>query len=181
MSNITQKIPVDTPQTITPVPEAERDTHVLGTGLGAVAGGIAGAAGGVAVTAATGLATGALMGGPLGAAIGLVAGAVAGGVLGSEVGEALNPTVEEHFWSSAYKTEPYYDSDYSFADYKPAYLTGYEGYTRYPDKSFGEVEAHLEEDYIGNRGNSRLVWVDARSATQSAWDRRVEANRRSTT
>lgn len=117
------------------------------------------------------------MGGPLGAAVGLIAGAVAGGVLGSEVGEAVNPTLEERHWISAYKSEPYYNSDYSFADYKPAYLTGREGYARYPNKSFGEVESHLEEDYIGNRGSSRLVWVDARSATQSAWDRQVQANR----
>lgn len=179
MSNqtVTRENGVETVETVVPVNEADRDTHAVGTGVGATVGGIAGAAAGAAVSAATGLATGAFMGGPIGAAIGLVAGALAGGVLGSEAGEAVNPTAELHYWSTTYKSEPYYVASYSFDDYLPAYRTGYEGYHRYGGKSFDEVEGHLQEDYISNRGNSRLAWVDARPATRSAWDRLGGVNR----
>ena len=170
MNTVTKQ--TDVVETSVPVREADRDTHAIGTGLGAAAGGIAGAAAGAAAAAATGIATGTLMGGPIGGAIGLVAGAIVGGVLGSEVGEAANPTAEEHYWSTSYKTEPYYNSSYSYDDYRPAYRVGYEGYTLHPGKSFEDVELFLQEDYIANRGNSRLSWVDARDATRSAWHRR---------
>jgi uncharacterized protein YcfJ len=162
---------VEIKQVAIPVHEDDRDTHAIGTGLGAAAGGIAGAAAGAAAAAATGIATGLVMGGPIGGAIGLVVGAVAGGVLGSEVGEAVNPTAEETYWSTAYRTEPYYNSSYAYDDYRPAYRVGYEGYGLHPGKSFDEVENYLQEDYIANRGNSRLNWGDARPATRSAWDR----------
>lgn len=162
---------VEVKEVVVPVQEADRDTHAVGTGLGATAGGIAGAAAGAAAAAATGIATGTLMGGPIGGAIGLVVGAIAGGVLGSEVGEAVNPTAEELYWSTTYKTEPYYNSSYAFDDYRPAYRVGYDGYQLHRGKSFEDVEDILQEDYISNRGNSRLGWVDARPATRSAWDR----------
>lgn len=169
MSTVTKKI--DVTETSVPVREEDRDTHAIGTGLGAAAGGIAGAAAGAAAAAATGIATGTLMGGPIGGAIGLVAGAVIGGVLGSEAGEAVNPTPEEHYWSTTYQTEPYFHSGYSYDDYRPAYRVGYEGYRQYPGKSFEDVEAQLQADYIAGRGNSRLTWADARLATRSAWER----------
>ncbi len=162
---------VEVRQAAVPVHEADRDTHAVGTGLGATAGGIAGAAAGAAAAAATGIATGTLMGGPIGSAIGLVVGAIAGGVLGSEVGEAVNPTAEDQYWSTSYKNEPYYDSSYAFDDYRTAYRVGYEGYYLHPGKSFDDVERHLQENYIASRGNSRLSWVEARPATRSAWDR----------
>lgn len=162
---------VEIKQVVVPVQEADRDTHAVGTGLGAAAGGIAGAAAGAAAAAATGVATGLVMGGPIGGAIGLVVGAIAGGVLGSEVGEAVNPTAEEHYWSTTYKTEPYYNSSFGYDDYRPAYRVGYDGYQLHPGKSFEEVEDLLQEDYVANRGNSRLAWLDARRASRSAWDR----------
>ena len=169
MNTVTRE--TDVVETSVPVREADRDTHAIGTGLGAAAGGIAGAAAGAAAAAATGIATGTLLGGPVGGAIGLVAGAIVGGVLGSEAGEAVNPTAEEHYWSSSYKTEPYYNSSFTYDDYRPAYRVGYEGYNLHPGKSFEDVEPFLQENYIANRGNSRLGWIDARPATRSAWHR----------
>lgn len=166
-----QKTQVHLHDNVRPVAESDRDSHVVGTGLGAAAGGIAGAAAGAAAAAATGLATGTIFGGPIGGAIGLVAGALVGGVLGSEVGEAANPTAEEHYWSTSYTTEPYYNSSYSYDDYRPAYRVGYEGYIQHPGKSFEDAEPYLQEQYIANRGNSRLAWDDARPATRSAWKR----------
>ena len=150
--------------------QTEQDTHPIGTAVGAAAGGVAGAAVGVAAAAATGLAAG-MVAGPIGAAVGLVAGALIGGVAGSEAAEAVNPTVEENHWSGAFTAQPYYLSSYTYDDYRPAYRVGYEGYSRYKGKSFDEVEDELRDEYIRNRGNSRLGWMDARPATRSAWDR----------
>jgi hypothetical protein len=169
MNTVTKEMEIK--ETTIPVRETDRDTHAVGTGLGATAGGIAGAAAGAAAAAATGVATGTIMGGPIGGAIGLVAGALVGGVLGSEVGEAVNPTAEDSYWSTTYTTEPYYNDSYSYDDYRPAYRVGYEGYNLHPGKSFEDVESVLQEDYIANRGNSRLGWIDARHATRSAYDR----------
>ncbi len=171
MTHITKESQVHFNDNVRPVAESERDTHAVGTTLGAAAGGIAGAAAGAAAAAATGLATGSIMGGPIGGAIGLVAGALIGGVLGSEVGEAANPTAEEHYWSTSYTSEPYYNSSYSYDDYRPAYRVGYEGYNLHPGKTFEDAEPFLQEDYIASRGNSRLGWIDARPASRSAWKR----------
>ena len=177
MNTVTKLNQVAVQETVVPVREEDRDTHAVGTSVGAVAGGIAGAAAGAAAAAATGIATGTLLGGPIGGAIGLVAGALVGGVLGSEVGETVNPTAEAQYWSTSYQTEPYYVNTYSFDDYSPAYRTGYEGYHRYAGKTYEEVEANLQEDYISNRGNSRLAWEEARHATRSAWNRLGSTNR----
>lgn len=147
---------------------SEPGAHMLGTGLGAAAGGMAGAVAGVAAAAATGAAAGSLFGGP----IGLVAGAVAGGLLGHAAGEAIHPTEEDHHWSSSYTREPYYNSDYAYDDYLPAYRTGAEGYDADPTKSFAEIEAQLQDDYISNRGRSRLGWPEARAPMLAAWERR---------
>ena len=151
---------------------SEPGAHMLGTGLGAAAGGMAGAMAGMAASAASGAAAGTLLGGPIGGTIGLVAGAVAGGMLGRAAGEAIHPTEEDHHWSSSYTREPYYDSDYAYDDYLPAYRTGTEGFDADPDKSFEEIEAQLQEDYIQNRGRSRLGWDKARAPMLAAWERR---------
>ena len=151
---------------------SEPGAHMLGTGLGAAAGGMAGAMAGMAASAATGAAAGTLLGGPIGGSIGLVAGAVAGGLLGRAAGEAIHPTEEDHHWSSSYTREPYYDSDYAYDDYLPAYRTGTEGFDADPDKSFEDIEAQLQEDYILNRGRSRLGWDKARAPMLAAWERR---------
>lgn len=146
----------------------EPGAHMVGTGIGAAAGGMAG----IAATAATGAATGTLIGGPIGSAVGLIAGAVVGGLLGSAAGEALNPTEIDQHWSSSYTKEPYYNSDYTYDDYLQAYRTGAEGYDSDPGKSFAELESQLEEDYMMNRGRSRLGWPEARPAVLAAWERR---------
>lgn len=145
--------------------------HMVGTGVGAAAGGAAGIAAGVAASAATGMATGTVLGGPVGAAVGLVAGAVVGGLAGKAVGEAVNPTKEEQYWRSNYKSETYHDKNFTYDDYGPAYRTGYEAFGSNSGKSFDEVEKDLEKEYSRNRGSSRLDWQGARPAARSAWDR----------
>ncbi len=132
--------------------------HPVGTGVGAAGGAAAGAAIGA-------------VGGPIGAAVGLVAGAVAGGLAGKGVAEKIDPTVEDGYWKSKYSTRTYADKNVSYDAYRPAYRTGYEGYTRYPGKKYDEVEADLQRDYEKSRGNSSLSWDKAKLATRDAWQR----------
>ena len=133
--------------------------HPVGTGAGAAAGGIAGAAAGT------------MIGGPIGTAVGATVGAIAGGLAGKAAGEAVNPTLEDAYWRDQYNKEPYYTSPYGYDDYAAAYRTGYEAHTRYPGKSFEEIESDLQRDYTSNRGRSRLDWNDVRPASYAAWNR----------
>ena len=135
--------------------------HPVGTGVGSAGGGAAGAAIGAAV------------GGPVGAAVGLGVGAIAGGLAGKGAAEAVNPTVEDSYWSDNYSSQPYVERTYTYDDYGPAYRSGYEGYTRYgtQGKRFEDAEPHLRQDWERNRGNSRLDWERAKAASRSAWHR----------
>ncbi|HYE33252.1 MAG TPA: hypothetical protein VEH27_17625 [Methylomirabilota bacterium] len=133
--------------------------HPVGTGLGAGGGGAAGAAIGAAVA------------GPVGAAVGLAAGAIAGGIAGKGAAEAVNPTVEDAYWRENYNRGDWYDRNYTYDDYSPAFRTGYEGYSRYQGKTFEQVEPSLQSDYERVKGKSRLGWENAKGATRAAWHR----------
>lgn len=146
-------------------PDANRDpitgtpgAHPVGTGVGAAAGGTAGAAiGSVA--------------GPVGTLVGVAVGAVAGGLGGKAAGEAFNPTAEDAYWRENYRNEAYVKNAYSYDDYEPAYRTGYASRSQYADRSFDQGEPELRNNYEQTKGNSRLVWNDARDATRAAWHR----------
>lgn len=130
--------------------------HPVGTGVGAAGGAAAGAAiGSVA--------------GPIGTVVGLVAGAVAGGLTGKAVAESIDPTVEDAYWQDNYSTRPYVDRDIAYDEYRPAYRTGYEGYTKYQGRRFEDVENDLKSDYERTKGSARLTWEHAKQATRDAW------------
>jgi hypothetical protein len=122
------------------------DVAALAAAAGAAAGGVAGALGSAVKTLAGGLAK---AGGP----------------------RATDRTAEEAYWKDRYDREPYFLMGYGFADYLPAYRTGWEGRSRYPGKSFEEAENDLQFDYENNRGKSRLEWEGCREAVRAAWDR----------
>jgi hypothetical protein len=82
----------------------------------------------------------------------------------------VDPAAEEQYWHEHHMNEPYYDAAYCFEDYLPAYRAGWEGRTRFPNRSFDEVERDLEREYSWNRGGSRLLWQNARRAMRAAWD-----------
>lgn len=154
-----------------PNPDANRDTnpdpitgepgsHPIGTGVGAAAAG------------ATGAAIGAV-GGPVGVAIGAAVGAIAGGLAGKGVAEAVDPTAEDAYWEKYHSTQPYYDTDTDYAEYRPAYRTGYEGFATHSTsgRTFDDLEPDLQRDYETRRGTSRLGWDRAKIAARAAWDR----------
>ena len=149
--------PDSNPDPITGQPGA----HPVGTGVGAAGAG------------AIGTAVGGAVGGPVGAVVGAAIGAVAGGLAGKNVAERIDPTIEDGYWRDNYRNRSYYENDYAYEDYEPAYRTGYEGFGTYRDRglNYDQAEPHLRQDYEGRYGNGRLAWEKAKHATRDAWDR----------
>jgi hypothetical protein len=137
----------------------EPGSHPIGTGVGAALGG-----------AAAGAAAG-MVGGPVGTIVGAIAGGVGGGLAGKATAEAIDPTTEEAYWRDTFASRPYYDQDYLYDDYAPAYRTGWEAKTMYPNAGWMDVEDDIERDWERARGESRLTWDRARYAVRDAWDR----------
>jgi hypothetical protein len=109
--------------------------------------------------------------GPIGTAAGAAVGAIVGGLAGKGIAEHIDPTVEEAYWAENYSREPYYEKGYTFQDYHPGYRTGWEARTRYPGKTFDEIDRDLAADYEKNRGQSKLDWERNRLAARAAWNR----------
>lgn len=141
-------------------------SNPVATGVGAVVGGVAG---GVAGGAAAGAAVGGLTG-PVGAAVGAVAGALAGALAGKGIGNAADPVAEDAYWRDNYSSRPY-ASGSTYDEYRPAFGYGVDAYTRYPDRTFDEVEPELGRHWNIKRGSSSLEWDRAKHATRDAWQR----------
>lgn len=141
--------------------------HPVGVGVGAV---IGGAAAGVATAAATGAAVGTAAG-PVGTVVGAAVGAVVGGLAGKAVAEHYDPTVEDNYWRENHKREPYYDRNFTYDDYAPAYRYGGEARSRMMDRSYDDVEGDLGGDWDRVKGKSRMTWDQAKAATRAGWSR----------
>jgi predicted lipid-binding transport protein (Tim44 family) len=146
-------------------PTDKQDHPGAKAGVGAVVGGVAG---GVAGGAAAGAMAGGLTG-PAGAAIGAAVGAVAGAVAGRSMRH--DPAVEDAYWRDNYSSRPYVSAGTSYDEYAPAYRYGAESYSKYPDRSFDEVEPELSRDWGTARGKSSLEWEHAKHASRDAWHR----------
>ncbi|KAF0815258.1 hypothetical protein IGB42_00339 [Andreprevotia sp. IGB-42] len=140
--------------------------HPAGTAAGAAVGGAAG----IGAAAAAGAAIGAA-GGPAGLAVGAAVGAVVGGLAGKAAAERFNPSEEDAYWRANHAGQPYATQGLDYDAYRGAYVTGYEGRTRYEDRTFEDAENELRTDYERNRGDSELDWENSRAASRAAWDR----------
>jgi hypothetical protein len=141
------------------------DRPAAKAGTGAVVGGVAG---GVAGGAAAGAAAGGMTG-PVGAAVGAAVGAVVGAVAGRTMRH--DPVVEDAYWRDNYSSRPYVTQGTSYDEYAPAYRYGAESYSKYPDRSFDDVEPELSRDWGTARGTSSLDWERAKHASRDAWHR----------
>jgi hypothetical protein len=135
-------------------------THPVGTVVG-------GAAGAVAAGAAVGS-----VAGPGGAVVGAAIGAAAGGMTGKLVADLVDPQMEDEFWRKNWSDRKYIDGGFTYdQDWGPAYRYGVDSYTRYPGRSYEDVEPDLAAGWGEYRGSSRLDWDRARHASRDAWDR----------
>lgn len=130
------------------------EPHKLGTGIGAVGGAITGAAIGSSL-------------GPLGAVTGAVLGGSFGAIAGAGIAEGIDPDAEEAYWQRRYRDEPYYESEYTFDDYGPAYKMGWQLYS--PEVSFEAAEKSIADQWARERNSSRLEWPKARDAAAAGW------------
>jgi hypothetical protein len=85
----------------------------------------------------------------------------------------VNPTAEDAYWNENYRTSPVYESGRDYDYYRPAYRTGYMGWSQYgaSGRSFEEAEPQLRSGYERDNGSSGLGWDRARVAARQAWDR----------
>lgn len=153
----------------------DEKSRPVATGVGAVAGG---AAGGIAGGAAAGAAVGGMTG-PVGAAVGAAVGAVAGALAGRGIANAVDPVAEDAYWRENYSNRPY-ASGLDYDEFRPAYGYGVDAYTRYPGRTFDEVEPELRRDWSSRRGSSSLEWERAKHATRDAWQRVSDTVERAT-
>jgi hypothetical protein len=133
--------------------------HPVGTGVGAALGG-----------AAAGAAAGTVVG-PVGTIVGAAVGAVVGGLAGKGVAEAIDPTREDAYWRTNFSGRPYVERGSSYDDYGPAYGFGVDAFSRYPGRSFDEIEPDLSQRWATGSGASTLRWNGARDAARDAWNR----------
>ncbi len=132
--------------------------HPVGTSVGAAGAGVAGAAIGAVV-------------GPVGAVVGAAVGAVAGGLAGKGVAEKIDPTAHELYWQHNHPSQPYATKG-GYNEYHGAYRTGYEGMNEHgADKSFSDVESHLQASYEKTKDEAGMAWEHAKDATKAAYDR----------
>ena len=141
--------------------------HELGGTLGMTVGGVAG---GIAAGVAAGAAIGGVAG-PVGAIVGAAIGGALGGSAGETIAREVNPTVEEQYWSENYKTRPYVRDGQDFETYRSAYRYGVDSYSKYPNKSFADLEPNIRNDWGSARGTSTLDWDNAKEPARDAYDR----------
>jgi len=82
----------------------------------------------------------------------------------------VEPANEELYWREHFAAEPYYDPAFDFEEYLPAWRTGWEGRAKYVGRRFEDVERELQSDYQWNRGQSRLLWDQARAAVRAGFE-----------
>lgn len=157
------------------IDKTDNSSRPAATGVGAMVGG---AAGGIAGAAGAGAAVGGMTG-PVGAAVGAVVGAVAGALAGKGIANSVDPVAEDAYWRDNHANRPY-SSGSDYDEYGPAYGYGVEAHTRYPGRTFDDVEPELGRDWNSKRGNSSLEWDRAKHATRDAWQRVSDTVERAT-
>ena len=78
---------------------------------------------------------------------------------------------EEAFWRTQYRSRPYVTYGARVDDYLPAYRYGIDASVQFPDRTFADVEAMLEKNWLRARGKSSLKWPKAKLAAHDSWTR----------
>ena len=137
-------------------------SHPIEVGVGAALGG-----------AASGAAVG-MVAGPVGAAVGAAVGAIAGGLAGKGVGELIDPTTEDNWLRESFGEKDYVAKDEKYEHYEPAYKYAGSAESRYPGKSFDDVDTHLKSDWDKSEHAKTMPYEKARPAMMDAYDRTVK-------
>ena len=84
---------------------------------------------------------------------------------------AVIPAAEAAYWGENYAKRAYVERDRPYADYEPAFRHGWESRARLGSRPFRELESELEKGWENAKGESRLVWAQAKKAVSDAWHR----------
>lgn len=133
-------------------------SHPVGVGVGGAGGAVAGAIVGS-------------MFGPIGTLIGGGLGTLAGAAAGKDVAERVDPTGESEYWRTEYASRPYYDRQYEYKDYEPAYRYGNELRASGSSEWDASTESRAREGWDRAKTESRLQWDKAKDAIRDAFDR----------
>lgn len=143
-----------------------RKDHVFGSGAAALTGGAAGGA------------LGMFVGGPAGLVVGAAAGGALGALAGDRAAEAVDPREDLGRFEQVFHTMPYYVSGMEWDDYAPAYHYGITTYEAGGPHTFLAAEPALEQGWDAARGDSRLLWSEAREPVAHVWRWYDEASHR---
>ena len=123
---------------------------------------------------AIGAALGGIVGGPLGAIVGAAIGAAT--AQGDKAKAKTEAQVEEQYWRDNFLDRDYVQSHHSYEVYAPAYCAGYEGFEQHAEtnRTFEEIEPHLQQAYEQSAPNAQLSWQQARPAARDAYMRLYE-------
>jgi hypothetical protein len=95
----------------------------------------------------------------------------AGATSGTDLAVIVDPIREYRYWRDNYCKRPYVGQDASYEDYGPAYGFGIDAVTRYPGRTFEDIEAEMAHAWTTGGGASLLGWKNARHAARDAWNR----------
>ena len=84
---------------------------------------------------------------------------------------AVDHDREDAYWREAHMRESYYNPQYSYDDYAPAYRMGWESRAKYDGGTFEQYERAFRNDWETSRGGSRLGWEEAQHAVRAGWHR----------
>ena len=76
---------------------------------------------------------------------------------------------EEAYWREQHNKQSFVKPDQKYEQYAAAYRTGYEGVSKYPGKTYEEIEDELALDYERADPGDALPWDHARHAVRAAW------------
>jgi len=85
--------------------------------------------------------------------------------------DAIDPGLEERYWSTHFSSRPYVRPGTAYEAYRTAYRYGWESRGRYGELNWEGVEPRLREEWPSFRGDSTLDWDEASRAARDAWDR----------
>jgi hypothetical protein len=87
-----------------------------------------------------------------------------------DVAAAVEPALEDDYWSTHFQSRPYVRHGATYDEYRDAYRYGWESRIR-TTLTWDEAVTDLEREWDEFRDRSGLAWQDAREAVRDAWNR----------
>lgn len=149
--------------------QAHEDNRNESNPVGVGVGGVGGAAAGAAI--------GSLFG-PIGTFVGGAIGTIAGAGGGKAVAQRMDDEREDQYWQAEHSNRPYYDKQFGYDDYAPAYQYGSRVRSEQGARQWDDsLETELRNDWESSRANSRLDWEHALPAVRDSYDRADRTHR----